>query len=363
MVLKNKLDKKLLSLSIDSTVIDKDKENFNKNHREKDKDRLYSDDYFPITEEKNIIKENQEKNNSSNLNKARFYILLSSINFCIGDVALKLAFTYIPGFNFFLLLAFRFIFFSFIALLFIYKENIKIQGGLLKVREKKWLMVRILANIFGVLFFRLTFDHIRLGLSNSILMIYPLLGNFFSIYFFNENFEMKYILSCLVSIFGTYLIGIGEKNLENTRELHGNTFIGVIFGLIGAFLIMLNTMASKALGKTYNSYELCLLVSFYSIFTSFFFACFDYENIIKCISFQFIFISIIMGIANFGANFFAIRSFQLAPFNKISYINYSQIVFNLIAGFIIFGENLQSTDFVGSFVIIGYNYFTTIYHT
>jgi drug/metabolite transporter (DMT)-like permease len=363
---KNKLNKSLLSLSKN----DKEKYKNKDKYDDKFKDRLYSDDFFSTKNDKNENQINNLKskeinnNNNTNLNKARFYILLCSICFCIGDVTLKLAFTFIPGFNFFLILTFRFIFFFIVTLIFIYKKNIKIQEGLFKVKEKNWLLIRILANIFGVLFFRFTFDHIRLGLSNSVLMIYPLLGNFFSIYFFNEKFEMKYIISCLVSIFGTYLIGIGEKNKgENIKEINGNTFIGIIFGFIAALLLMLNTMASKALGKSYNSYELCLLVSFYSIFASFFFSCFDYGNLVNNLSFKFIFFSMIMGISNFGANYFSIRAFQLAPFNKISYINYSQIVFNLIAGCFIFGENLQYTDFIGSFLIISYNYFTTLYHT
>ena len=30
--------------------------------------------------------------------------------------------------------------------------------------------------------------------------------------------EMKYIISCIVSIFGTYLIGLGEKNKEKSQK-------------------------------------------------------------------------------------------------------------------------------------------------
>jgi len=124
--------------------------------------RFYSDEFH--FEKKNISIEKiheETKENKTNLILARFYILLCSIFFCINDVAFKVAHIHIPGLNFFLLMTFRFIFFSLLALFFIYKENIKIQG-LFKIKEKKWFAIRILGSIFGIFMFRLTFDYIRL---------------------------------------------------------------------------------------------------------------------------------------------------------------------------------------------------------
>ena len=180
-------------------------------------------------------------------------------------------------------------------------------------------------------------------------MLAPIWVNFLSVCIFKEKFELKYILGCFICLFGTYLICLGEKGGESKDII--STIFGVFFSLCCSISIAGATISSKILLKTYNSYELIYLIGFYTSLICFVLCFIQYDTLYDNISFNFLLLAFFNGVFNFCANHFSFRSYELADLNKISYINYIQIIFSLISGFLVFNENLHFLDFIGGFII------------
>jgi drug/metabolite transporter (DMT)-like permease len=257
------------------------------------------------------------------------------------------------------MVSFRFTFFALSSYYFIFKNNIKIPS-IFELKNKKWFYIRIISNFLGLLTYKFSFDYIRLGLSLSLVMFAPIWGNFFSIFFFKEKFDIKYLIGCVFCLLGTYLIGLGEDK-GHDDEFNIGTLIGILFGISNSFCTATIIMSSKFLMKTYDTYELNFTLGVYIAFFAFFLSFLQFDKILYSINLNFIFFTALNGIVTFFAFHFSNISLKLAPYNKISYIGYTQIVFSLIAGMLLFGESLNFLDFVGSFIIIGYNVISSKY--
>lgn len=301
----------------------------------------------------------QNKEEIKNLNLSRYYGTVSNIFYCFSLVTLKFMEKTLPNYNISMMVGFRFIFFGLSAFCFIKKFNRQVPD-VWDIKEKKWYVMRIITHFLGLVTYKMSIDYIRIGLSLSLAMLSPLWGNFFSIYFFKEKFELKYLFGCITCLFGNYLIGLGEDKGKEA-EITFSTLIGITYGVANSFLTAGINMSSKLLLTIYGSYELNFLLGIHVPIFSFFLAFVQYDKILYTLNIQFILLTALNGMITFFAFHFLNLSFSLAPFNKISYIGYTQIVFSLVLGLIFFGESLNFLDLVGSVFIIGYNVFSSKY--
>jgi drug/metabolite transporter (DMT)-like permease len=308
----------------------------------------------------NVKYDSFDKEKEKDLNLGRFYSMISCLFYSMSDITLKMTQIRIPNYNFFFMMTIRFLIFCLLGKIFIIRNSIKIKG-LLNIENKSLLFIRIIASLLTMLFLKLSFYYIRFGLSVSLLMLSPIWVNFLSIYFFKEKFELKYIISCFVCLLGTYLISLGENSIETSKDNYNN-FIGISFGILSSFSVGIAVTCSKTLLKAFKSYELIYIFGFYSFLISFILCFFQFQLIYETFSLFFIFISSLNGISHFYANHFSFLSFNLADMNKISYINYMQIILSLISGYCLFNDSLNLLDFIGGGIIIGFNYITTKYY-
>lgn len=326
----------------------------------------------------NFSNKNQENRKKENLKLSRIFALISCIFFGTSDMVLKMAKENISDFNIYIMISYRFLTYFLCSCVFIYYKKVN-YTSVFKPKNKKWISSRIASNLLSLFLLKKSFEYIRLGLAICLLMLSPIWGNFFSILFFREKFQMKYITSCIICLFGTYIISLGEEirrgdvnfsnsnksNIEKTSKIESNNYelyIGLFFGLSASLFVSMNMMGSKILMKIYkNTHDLNLTVGFWGTISAFFLSFLQFDKSLNFFDRRVIIFGIINGISNFSANTFVNLAYELAPFNKISFIFYFQIVIGLLYGLLIFGERLVLLDLIGSFIIIGYNYISAKY--
>jgi drug/metabolite transporter (DMT)-like permease len=270
------------------------------------------------------------------------------------------------------------------------------------VKDRFWFLLRTVGNYVSFLCFIVSIMYLRAATAASLVSIHPVLVVIFSIFILKEKFHIRYIIGFLLCFSGTMMIisnekkvstGIGDPNfnqfdadvdgalndIDNNHNSTTNTSIGIstihgpepienemtniikgtFFGLMCMTLTSCCIVASKILIKGGLLNE---NINFYiglsnlicgTIFVTFSgFNPFGIKYFLLC-SFN--------GLLFYFATRFLTEGFKGIDLSKATPLAYLNTFTVFVLGVLILHEQLYLTDIIGSFIILFYNIYNTIY--
>jgi drug/metabolite transporter (DMT)-like permease len=237
-----------------------------------------------------------------------------------------------------------------------------------RIQNKFWFSVRTMGQYASLCFFMLSLQNLRVGTANCFVSMNPAAVVIISTLLLKEKFHIRYVIGICVCFTGVLLIISNESKNHNTKnlkdevlELPSDTF-GVIFsafwGTVNLITIGCMSVASKFLHKENFGHE---NQCFYIGVTNFL------ASVVICLiqgnlhaNLGFIFASMLNSIFFLIATFLNILAVKGVDLNKTTPLNYISIVVSTFLSVIVLSEPLFFTDFLGSFVILGYNVYNSM---
>jgi len=325
---------------------------------------------FSISDSDRELKINSESSKKQeNLNYAKISMFLSNFFFSLSAINIKIINNHKPNYNYNLFSAIRFFVIFFLSYRLLIFKEIKIET-IYKVKNWKWFILRTCSNHFALLTFTLSLLYVRMSTAACVYMVFPIFTNILSIFLLNEKFSLKYLFACLICFCGCITFSMSERNSisdsnqdsNENRNLDFKIFLGIFFSVLDGFFSSILIISSKFLVKEMNSIQANMFIGFYLSIACFFMSLFNFKNFINDLfDLTFIFYSIINGLVVYGAFHFLNEGAENADLSKTSYISYTQVIFNILFGFLFFGEYFYFIDFLGFVMIIGTNIYLTFF--
>lgn len=233
-----------------------------------------------------------------------------------------------------------------------------------RIQNKFWFGVRTMGQFGSLVFFMLSLENLRVGTANCFVSMNPAAVVIISTLLLKEKFHIRYAIGICVCFAGVLLIISNEsKNIKpnQLKQAESNT-LGVIFsvfwGTVNLVTIGCMAVASKFLFKENFGHE---NQCFYIGATNFL------SSILICLisgklhaNPRFILDSMLNSILFLAATFLNILAVKGVDLNKTTPLNYISIVMSTFLSYIILSEPLFFTDFLGSFIILGYNIYNSM---
>jgi drug/metabolite transporter (DMT)-like permease len=213
----------------------------------------------------------------------------------------------------------------------------------LKNQKAVWARAIILAiNQCCVMF---AVKYLPLDLFYSITFLMPLVITMFGIVFLKESATYKNFIALAFGLIGAIII------IQPT--INNPSFIGVILtlivvitGALSALIVKLYMSDSNALSSSISIYILSILLSIGLSYDSF-----EMIYDIKLIAF-----SVIVSIVAILATVFFMQAYQKSQARTIAPIQYTQIIWGIIFGYVLFNQIPTSITLIGCSIIIVGNY-------
>jgi len=224
-----------------------------------------------------------------------------------------------------------------------------------------WLGVRTIFQFLSLISLILCQQIFRVGTVNSFISMNPAVVIIFSAYLLKEKFYMRYALGILICFSGVLMLILNERSQTNQNKdaINGSIFMGVIYGMFCLISVALLYVASKILSTSNIEHEnQCFYIAVCNFLLGFFCSIFFGKF---AFSFPYQFSIIFNSFIYFLATYFNIKSLKGVDLIKTTSLNYISLVVATLSGIIFLGESLFITDVVGSFIILGYNMYNSIY--
>ncbi len=302
------------------------------------------------------------KNNMSAREKITLHYI-SIIYYSLADLILKIITNYFPNANIFSMM-----FIQSISLLIFSYLDMKNYGYELpksiQFRKLILIVIRGLSNCGINIFLTLATYHIKYAIIITILFSNNILNSIFSVLYFKEKFQIRYLFGFMLSFLGLYLFAFSNEktnssnDMDNTHNLYNNK--NITLGLFYAFMCSLSASILTIFSKKLTDVHSCIL-NYYCgfvgiIFSSPFLFFINYFET----SVGYILLNFLNSLLFHMGSTFCIVSFIYNSLIYISSINFSSIILAFIYGLVFFGEILRIKEFIGILCIISYNLYTIL---
>ena len=262
--------------------------------------------------------------------KAIVYILISSVAFTSMNVLIKQV-SRLPAFE---LVFFRSIGTLTFVFFLLRKNNISPFGS-----KRPILFVRAFAGLTSLTLYFWALKSIPVGTATSLRYMSPIFAAILSVYILKEKIKPIQWFLFLIAFLGVLIIK--GFNLEVNM-------LGLIAILASALLVGLVFVLIRKIGNS----EHYLVIIFYFMFTSFCFSglvcLFVFE---KPIGWEWFFL-LSSGVVGFIGQLTMTQALQMEETNAIVPFKYSEIIFTLILGWILFGEQQTILSLTGIGLIL-----------
>ena len=225
---------------------------------------------------------------------------------------------------------------------------------------RKCILIRANVSFFGMSFWLIAVYYLRITTCQIISTLGPIVQIYFSIIFLNEKFYSRYTIGVIAGIIGSFIIVLNENKLTNNNNVsnftNSDVFIGLMsilanISLSGVVGVVNKIMANKKISLYTQLFYFGIFHSSYSFLWMLFTNDFDYTlpYFFVCGSHAFLF---------FCGNYFNYLGLKIIDLSKNSLISYSKIVIVFLLGTILLGEKIFFSDIVGSAIIVSF----MIYH-
>ncbi|MGM5484733.1 MAG: DMT family transporter [Nanobdellota archaeon] len=235
-------------------------------------------------------------------------------------------------------------FFRFIVPLVISFIVIRYKGIKLFTGRYRTMLLASFLNALRLIFYFVAY--IYTTMTNSIIMLFtwPIFAAIFGVYILKENITRKQIM-----LFALAFIGIIVMNLGKELSFDNRDFIGMGAMLISAVVLSLTNISYKKVISTFSNWE---TIFYQNLFGAFIFLPFIIFNspgpTNEQISLGLLY-SFLIGIVAFYIFFSAMRKLKMIEYSLLKYM---EVVFNILFGFLIFGDKITLQVVIGGGLII-----------
>ena len=225
---------------------------------------------------------------------------------------------------------------------------------------KKCLLARANVSFFGMCFWLVAVYYLRITTCQIISTISPIVQIFFGVIFLNEHYYSRYTVGVILGILGSCIIVLNENKLANKQNTSNSNTSGVMIGLIsilsnialsGVIGLVNKIMAEQKISLYTQLFYFGIFHSSYSFLWMLFTNDFDY-------TLPYFFLSSLHACLFFLGNYFNYSGLKLIDLSKTSLIQYTKIVIVFILGSLLLGEKIFFSDIIGSLIIVSF----MIYH-
>ena len=235
-----------------------------------------------------------------------------------------------------------------------------------EIQFKLPFFIRTNFNFFAVSLFTVSIWYLRVSTVQIISALNPIIVTYLSVILLKEKFYNRYIVGIILCLIGSLIIINNEKKQSNEIKIKGkedneNHNIdgftpGMIKGILCCFGSTLINCAVDICNKVLAKNKIPITTQLF--YLGFFTLTYSFTYIIIVWRFKvcipYILLSFLQGtffyIANTTFNF----GIQRIDLSKAAPISYTKVVFVLLLGGILLGENIYFTDYVGAGLIISY---------
>lgn len=234
----------------------------------------------------------------------------------------------------------------------------------------RWIVVRVFSYTMSLTLAIYSLQNLKLGLANLIVNIGPLITNILAVVFLGEPIKIKYLISCIMSFIGIYIMVInsfsnekrdvsnnipeGEEYIIQNYTTHINNkesdysnnemnfTLGLITGLINCLLISFIYLTAKIMSSRYNAFNVMYITSFYSfIFGGLLcYSIYDFSELSILLNPSIIMCEIISGTIVVICFAFIQKGVEKVDINKVSYVFYLQVPMAVLVGLFVYGESI-----------------------
>lgn len=214
-------------------------------------------------------------------------------------------------------------------------------------KTKRYILMRASLNFFSICCWSLAVFYLRISTAQIISTLSPILVIIFSVIFLKEEYHSRYAFGIISGIIGSSIIILNEKKLRpsKTDSNFYEILIGVISIIINISLSSITSVMSKIMVKDkISTYAQMLYLGIihcsYAFLWMLFTKDFNFNLGYFCLcSFQ--------AVLFFMGNYFFLWSLKYNDLSKHSIFQYIKVVFVLILGFVLLNEKIFITDIIG----------------
>ena len=317
------------------------------------------------TQISNDSKQSTKSSSPEIVNLARKYQLYGVCSFICSCAMIKVAIENFQGDKFpqYVYVSFRLFFLSAVCYLMIKNEGNEPKS--LFQLDSKWMMIRSVIWFISFWFYALSVEYLKLGLTTLLIMTSPILQNItFSIYF-KTKLNMKYIYSCLICLFGVYLIFQSSHNSNKdsiTAEDSLIIILGIFYGLLNALAIAILYISVKNLNETFDSTTINYISGFWGgVIALVVCLILTPHDLLYFFDISFIFYLILIGLFSSSGFHYINLAIITADISKSSYIMYLQLPALGLFGMIFYNESYILIEYIGFAIIIVVSIYTSKY--
>ena len=236
-----------------------------------------------------------------------------------------------------------------------------------EIKFKLPFFIRTNFNFFAVSLFTISIWYLRVSTVQIISSLNPIIVTYLSVILLKEKFYNRYIVGIILCLIGSLIIINNEKKQSNEIKIKGeenneneNNTGGFTSGMIKGILCCFGStlincavdICNKVLAKNKIPITTQLFyLGFFTLSYSFIYIVIVWR-IKVCI--PYILLSFLQGTLFYIANTTFNFGIQRIDLSKAAPISYTKVVFVLLLGGFLLGENIYFTDFVGAGLIISY---------
>lgn len=166
--------------------------------------------------------------------------------------------------------------------------------------------------------------------------------------FLKEGSDWKRIVSIILGFVGVLVIALFEKNsIEKTSRIL-SFHPGVVFLFLGALLFAMSDILNKKMLATENFFSLLFYFYIGTTIVSFVPALLVWKPII----YEEMLYLIFLGISGVLVLYCILKAANATEISSIAPYKYLELIFSIIIGYILFGEVIKLSTFVGAILII-----------
>ena len=200
--------------------------------------------------------------------------------------------------------------------------------------------------------------YLRISTCQIISTLSPIIIIFFSVIFLNEKYHSRYAIGIILGILGSSIIVLNEKKIVSNKKDSSlsEVFIGIIsilcnISLAGVIGVANKIMANNKISIYTQMFYLGIFHCFYSFLWMLFTMDFDY-------TFIYFILCMLQAVLFFLGNFFNYSGLKMIDLSKTSLLQYTKIVFVFILSSLLLNEKIFLSDIFGSCIIVSF----MIYH-
>ena len=223
---------------------------------------------------------------------------------------------------------------------------------------KKCILIRANVSYFRMSFWLVAIYYLRITTCQIISTLNPIIIICFSILFLNEKYHSRYAIGIILGILGSSIIVLNEKKIVSTRKDSSvsEVFIGIISILCNISLAGVIGVSNKIMAKNNISiYTQMFYLGFFHCLYSFLWMLFTWDF---DYTWTYFFLCTMQAVLFFLGNFFNYSGLKLIDLSKTSLLQYTKIVFVFILSSLLLNEKIFLSDILGSFIIVTF----MIYH-